>query len=152
MTFHPSQICLCERRAYCSQLGLEDNTAILGVFQTGTFIHEFLEEHFAEQFPAPQFERAVEHEIDGLRFVGQADCYDTRTNAVYDWKTRSSWYSFAFDAERFETIVGKAQRIRNAIARDGIAERVEEIPFERCGCYLCREEMLRMKETGGTSD
>ena len=186
VTFHPSQICLCERRAYCSKLGLDDNTEILGVFQTGTLIHEFLEERFAEQFPAAKFERAVEYEIDGLRFVGQADCYDPRMNAVYDWKTRSSWHNFdppvdrhldqlhvymaalgaergqvvylhkgtmevrtwpeddwfTFDDERFEAIVGKAQRIREAIARDGIAERVEEIPFERCGCYFCREETL----------
>lgn len=177
---------MCERRAYCSKLSLEGHSEILSVFQMGTLIHESLEERFVEQFPAAQFDREVDVEIEEIQFVGHADCYDPLANAVYDWKTRSSWYNFnppterhldqlhgymaaleaergqvvylnkgtmevrtwpndgwfAFDLERFEAIVAKAKRIRAAIKRDGIAERVEEMPFERCGCYFCREETL----------
>jgi len=93
-TFHPSQVARCPRRAYCSKLGLDDQSDILGVFQTGTLIHEFLEEHLAEQFPEAQFEYPVEHEVDGIRFTGHTDCYDPTANAVYDFKTRASWYTF----------------------------------------------------------
>ncbi|WP_135852587.1 hypothetical protein [Halorussus salinus] len=75
-TFHPSQIARCERRAYCSKLGLEDHSDLLGVFQTGTLIHEFLEDHMADQFPHADFERDIEMETDGIRFVGRTDCYD----------------------------------------------------------------------------
>ncbi|WP_114578488.1 PD-(D/E)XK nuclease family protein [Saliphagus sp. LR7] len=185
-TFHPSQICMCERRAYCSKLGLDDQSDILGVFQTGTLIHEFLEERFTEQFPDAEVEREIEYETEDVRFVGRADCYDPATNAVYDWKTRSSWYNFdppvdrhldqihvymaalgadygqvvylnkgsmevrtwpedglfEFDPERFEAIVEKATRIRDAIDAEGIAESAEEIPFEKCDCYFCSQETL----------
>jgi hypothetical protein len=185
-TFHPSQIARCPRRAYCSKLGLDDQSDILGVFQTGTLIHEFLEEHMADRFAKCEFEHPVEYEADGIRFTGRTDCYDPAANAVYDFKTRASWYNFdpptqrhldqmyvymaalgadrgqvvylsksdmgvrtwpedgffEFDRGRFDQLVEKAQRIKAAIDVDGLPETVDDIPFERCGCYFCEEENL----------
>jgi hypothetical protein len=94
-TFHPSQIAYqCNRRAYCSKLGLDDNSDILGIFQTGTLIHEFLEDRLDEQYPYLQLEREVELETDGVRFTGRCDAHDPQSGVVYDFKTRSSWYNF----------------------------------------------------------
>jgi hypothetical protein len=75
-------------------LGLDDQSEILGIFQTGTLIHEFLEEHLAEEFPQAAFEREIDVEVGGIRFVGRTDCYDPETLAVYDFKTRNGWYNF----------------------------------------------------------
>ena len=185
-TFHSSQIARCERRAYCSKLGLENQSDILGIFQTGTLIHEFLEEHLADHFLDARFEHDVKLKVDGIQFVGRADCYDPVADAVYDFKTRGSWYNFdppvqrhldqlyvymaALDAEygqvvylskgdlevrtwpedgffefsdeRFDELVARAQRIALVIEEQGIADSVEDIPFDRCGCYFCQEEVL----------
>jgi hypothetical protein len=184
--FHPSQIARCERRAYCSKLGLDDQSDILGVFQTGTLIHEFLEDHLAEQFSHAEFEKEIALDVDGVEFVGRTDCYDPEANAVYDFKTRASWYNFdpptqrhldqmyvymaaldaeygqvvylsksdlevrtwpedgffEFSEERFDELVAKARRIALVIEEQGIADSVEDVPFDRCGCYFCQEEEL----------
>ena len=186
--FHPSQIARCERRAYCSKLGLDDQSDILGVFQTGTLIHEFLEDYLADQFPHADFEREISLETDGIEFVGRTDCYDPETNAVYDFKTRASWYNFdpptqrhldqmyvymaaldaeygqvvylskgdlevrtwpedgffEFSEERFNELIAKARRIALVLEEQGIADSVEDIPFDRCGCYFCQEEVLNV--------
>jgi hypothetical protein len=184
--FHPSQIARCERRAYCSKLRLDDQSDILGVFQTGTLIHEFLEDHLAEQFSHAEFEKEIALDFDGVEFVGRTDCYDPEANAVYDFKTRASWYNFdpptqrhldqmyvymaaldaeygqvvylsksdlevrtwpedgffEFSEERFDFLVAKARRIALVIEEQGIADSVEDVPFDRCGCYFCQEEEL----------
>jgi len=184
--FHPSQIARCERRAYCSKLGLDDQSDILGVFQTGTLIHEFLEDLLAEQFSHAEFEKEIALDVDGVEFVGRTDCYDPEANAVYDFKTRASWYNFdpptqrhldqmyvymaaldaeygqvvylsksdlevrtwpedgffEFSEERFDELVAKARRIALVIEEQGIADSVEDVPFDRCGCYFCQEEEL----------
>lgn len=97
-TFHPSQLVRCDRRAYCSKLGLDDQSDILGAFQTGTLIHEFLEEHLAPQFEdvPVEFEFEVESTdlVTGIEIVGRADCVDFRNGVVYDFKTRNGWYNF----------------------------------------------------------
>ena len=186
VTFHPSQIAACERQAYLGKLGLKDHTEILGTFQTGTLIHEFIEEYVAPQLAAAEFEKEIELEIDGVRFVGHTDCYDEAGNACYDFKSRGGWYNFdppsdrhldqlhvymaatgaeygqvvyvskkdmevrtwpedglfEFDEDRFDEIVTRARRVRGAIQSHGIATRPEEIPFDRCGCFLCRSETL----------
>lgn len=100
VTFHPSQIAACERQAYLGKLGLKDHTDILGVFQTGTLIHEFIEEYVGPQLTDCEFEKAVELETDGVRFVGHTDCYDPQRNAVVDFKSRNGWYNFDPPKER----------------------------------------------------
>jgi CRISPR-associated exonuclease Cas4 len=198
-TFHPSQLVRCERRAYCAKLGLDDTREILGVFRTGTLIHEFLEQQLGEQLTdeAIEFEREIEHEIRGsdLTLTGRADCVDFRSGVVYDFKTRNGWYNFdppvqrhcdqlhlymaalprvdqarvvylskgtlevrqwpedslfAFDEERYDTLIEKAERIRDVIKRQGIAASADEIPFEKCECYFCSQESLQFD--GGDDD
>jgi len=58
---------------------------------------------------------------------------------------------FEFDRGRFDRLVEKAQRIKAAIDIDGLPETVDDIPFERCGCYFCEEETL-VDEVGGETD
>lgn len=185
-TMHPSQIAACKRQAYLGKLGLKDHTDILGTFQTGTLIHEFIEDYVGDHVDA-EFEKAVELERDGVRFVGHTDCYDPAANAVYDFKSRNGWYRFdppkdrhldqmhvymaatgaeygqvvyvnkgdlevrtwpedgffEFDPERFEAIVTKAQQVRDAVQDHGIASSEGEVPFDRCGCFLCDNETLQ---------
>lgn len=96
--FHPSQLVRCPRRAYCSKLGLDDQREVLGIFQTGTLIHDFLEQQLGERFADETV--AFEHEIDvcdaetGITLTGRADCVDFRQNVVYDFKTRGGWHNF----------------------------------------------------------
>jgi CRISPR-associated exonuclease Cas4 len=193
-TFHPSQLVRCERRAYCAKLGLDDTDEILGIFQTGTLIHEFLEQQFSEQFAAEkvEFEREINH-VDlatDITLKGRADCVDFRDNVVYDFKTRNGWYNFdppvqrhcdqlhlymrglqfdrgrvvylskgdlevrqwpddslfAFDESRYNALIEKAERIRDAIEAQGIAESAAEIPFETCECYFCSQESLTFEQ------
>lgn len=94
--FHPSQIGYCKRQAYLSKLGLKDDSDILGMFHTGTLIHEFMENVVgADHLPDHvALEQAVEHEVDGIKFVGHADCYDPKQGVVYDYKSRGGWYNF----------------------------------------------------------
>lgn len=95
--FHPSQLVRCQRRAYCSKLGLDDTTDALGVFQTGTLIHEFLEEQLSDRFADESvvFEEEIEYTDDReITIKGCADCIDRRNGVVYDFKTRGSWYKF----------------------------------------------------------
>lgn len=182
--FHPSQLAYCIRQAYLAKLGLKDNSEILGIFQTGSLIHEFLEEH-ADVEGAIQ-EHPVEYEVDGIHIKGTVDYYHPVDDVVVDWKSRGSFYRFSppsdrhlnqltlyqaalgkpearivyiskkdlevrpwpendthsFDAERFDTLIEKAKRIQAEIDENGIAESEDEIPFEKCGCYICDNEEL----------
>jgi len=49
---------------------------------------------------------------------------------------------FEFSEERFDELVAKARRIALVIEEQGIADSVEDVPFDRCGCYFCQEEEL----------
>ncbi|AEH39512.1 PD-(D/E)XK nuclease family protein [Halopiger xanaduensis] len=186
VTFHPSQIAACERQAYLGKLGLKDHTDILGTFQTGTLIHEFIEENVGPQLADAEFEKEISLERDGVRFVGHTDCYDPAANAIYDFKSRNGWYRFdppkerhldqihvymaatgaeygqvvyvnkgdlevrtwpedglfEFDPDRFAAIVEKARRVRDAIDEHGFATCESEVPFDKCGCFLCGNETL----------
>lgn len=95
--FHPSQLARCKRQATISKCGLETHDAdTLGIFKTGTLIHEWL-----EAAPTPP---GVEHEVsvqttfeDGDDYVlvtGHADAVDGVHGVVYDFKTRGGWYNF----------------------------------------------------------
>ena len=93
-TFHPSQMAKCRRQCYLSKLGLLDQSDALGVFQPGTLIHEFLEEHIKPQHRDHYFEYPVRHDASGLTIAGRTDCYDPERGIVYDIKTRGGWYRF----------------------------------------------------------
>lgn len=101
---HASQIGYCDRRAYCSKLGLDDHSEIRGVFQTGTLVHEWLEEHVREIHDGDVVEPEADASItvppraygndEPITFLGTADLVDHRDGCVVDYKTRSSWYNF----------------------------------------------------------
>lgn len=50
--------------------------------------------------------------------------------------------TFAFDVDRYEALVRRARHIRDVIATEGIARTKEDIPFEKCGCWICDNESL----------
>lgn len=92
--FHASQVGMCTRQLYLSKLGLKDFTPkVLGIFQTGTNIHEWIEEEFQDEMPG-EFEKPLEYEDEetGLKFTGHCDYYDPEEEVVYDFKTRGSFY------------------------------------------------------------
>lgn len=182
--FHPSQIGYCKRQCYFSKLGLSDNTTILGTFQTGTLIHEWIEEHVGDRLPGVEFERPVSVDVDGVTFTGHADAVDAESGVVYDFKSRASWYrfdpptqrhvdqlhvymaatgcdeaqvvyvskkdlevktwpedgTFGFDESRFAELVAKAKDIRNVVEERGVAESIDEVPYAKCGCFVCSNE------------
>lgn len=186
--FHASQIGYCKRQCYLSKLGLKDTTDALGKFKAGTMIHEFMENEASRYLPDRlEHETAVENEIDGIRFVGHADCFDPENGVVYDFKSRSGWYkhnpptqrhldqlyiymaalraregrvvyinksdpadqrpypeagTFEYDASRVAELVAKAQEIRDEIIRNGLPASADEVPFEKCGCWVCDNENL----------
>jgi len=191
-TFHPSQLVQCERRAYCSKLGLDDQSDILGVFQTGTLIHEFLEDRLGDAVPNSNriaLEELVEYADPrtSIKITGRADCIDVERGEVHDFKTRNGWYNFdppvqrhldqlhlymaglphvdearviylskgdmevrqwpedgtfEFNPDRYEELIAKAERICAEIEANGMPETVDDIPFEKCGCYFCEQETL----------
>jgi CRISPR-associated exonuclease Cas4 len=48
-----------------------------------------------------------------------------------------------FDADRFEYLMERAKNIQSEIAENGVPTCEEEIPFEKCGCYICSQEVLQ---------
>lgn len=92
--FHASQMGYCARQSYLSKTGLKDTTDILGVFKTGTLIHEWLETHLSDRLTNVAFEEPVETTHGDITFVGHADAVDYENEVVYDFKTRASWYRF----------------------------------------------------------
>lgn len=95
-TFHPSQISRCKRTCVKSKFGLDEHdTSTLGTFRIGTIIHEWMENSYRGKIDGVEFEHPVQYESDnGIKFVGNCDVYDSHENAIYDFKTRSSWYRF----------------------------------------------------------
>jgi CRISPR-associated exonuclease Cas4 len=91
---HASQIGYCERQAYLAKFGLKDNTDALGTFRVGTMIHEFIEEQLGPRLIHCKFEIPVKATVDGIQFVGRADCYDPVNAVVCDVKSRHGWYKF----------------------------------------------------------
>lgn len=90
---HASQIGYCDRQAYTSKTGLQDQRDTLGVFHTGTMIHEFFEDEVGPRLDHVGFEVELALERDGIEFVGRADAWDTTADVVYDFKTRNGWYN-----------------------------------------------------------
>lgn len=104
-TFHPSQLARCKRQATISKYGLETHdTKTLGIFHTGTLIHEWLEDEMDGRFPGVHHEIPIEQEYvtdDGAVVVtGHADVYDEHNGVVYDFKSRGGWYNFDPPSER----------------------------------------------------
>ena len=106
--FHPSQLARCKRQATISKLGLDHHdTKTLGIFHTGTMIHEWLEESLEGRIPDVHHEHPVqatyfddEQESDLVEITGTADVWDAHNKVVYDFKSRGGWYKFDPPSER----------------------------------------------------
>lgn len=97
--FHPSQLARCKRQATISKFGLDEHdTKTLGIFKTGTLIHEWLEEEMHGRLLGVHHEHEIrqEYEIENGAVVvkGHADVWDEHSGVVYDFKTRGGWYNF----------------------------------------------------------
>jgi len=49
-------------------------------------------------------------------------------------------HTVPYDEQRFKRLVARAWHIRQAIEKYGVPTTLEEIPFERCGCWKCERE------------
>lgn len=185
-TFHPSSAGRCKRTIVKSKFGLEDHdTETLGAFRVGTIIHNWIESNIDLETHGIEYEKEVTLEREpGIRFRGRCDVWDPYEDAVFDFKTRSSWYKFNppndahitqlaiymaalnadygqivyiskknlevktypedgywwFDEDRIEEAVDKCLDIAAWVQEDGFPESLEDIPFEKCGCFVCDQE------------
>lgn len=55
-------------------------------------------------------------------------------------KTYPDGECFAFDRDRMDRLVDKALDIRMTLEENGLPERVADVPFDPCGCWLCEKE------------
>jgi hypothetical protein len=79
---------------FVGKLGLDKlHPKVLGIFQTGTNTHEWIEENFQDEMDG-EFEKPLNtvHE-SGIEFVGHCDYYDPEEEVVYDFKTRGGFYN-----------------------------------------------------------
>jgi CRISPR-associated exonuclease Cas4 len=95
---HPSYLAFCKRQALLAKLGLKDNSDILGIFKTGTLIHEWLESNLC--LDDVHQETAVEMTINGITLTGTADLFDPQAGLVVDFKSRGGWHRFDPPSDR----------------------------------------------------
>lgn len=69
-----------------------------------------------------------------LVYISMTDLFDVRP-----WPPNGP---MAFDEDRFESVVSRAETVRNQIIQRGIATREAAVPFDRCGCFLCETESV----------
>jgi len=94
-TFHASSVGQCQRQLFLGKLGMKAFTPkVLGIFQTGTNFHTWIEENFEDEMDG-EFEKSLEYEDEetGLVFTGHCDYHDPEEEVVYDFKTRGSFYN-----------------------------------------------------------
>lgn len=93
-TFHPSYLARCKRTGIKNKFGLETHDpSTLWNFKLGHWIHEYAEtldvSDVEQEYPCY---RVLDDE--GLILKGTTDVYEPAENAVYDFKSRASWYNF----------------------------------------------------------
>ncbi|MFB6187581.1 MAG: PD-(D/E)XK nuclease family protein [Halobacteriaceae archaeon] len=47
-----------------------------------------------------------------------------------------------FDPDRFGRLVDKAREIKYHVEQEGIPRDERDVPFEKCGCFVCDQEQL----------
>lgn len=86
--------------------------------------------------------RGLDVERGQLIYISKTDLSDIRV-----WPPVSAETEFLrFDDDRLEALTTKAEAIRDEIIANGIATTTDEIPFSKCGCYLCETEVLHLSE------
>lgn len=77
----------CLRQMFLNKTNVKEfSTYVLGAMQTGTLIHEWMEEQF-QDLEGVEFEEPVKFEEDGIMFKGRYDSFDGET--VYDFKSQN---------------------------------------------------------------
>ena len=90
--------------------------------------------------------RGMDVERGKLIYVSKNDIGDIR-----EWPSPDAELPFVeFNKDRYNRLVEKATSVRNQIWTRGIASRPSDIPFEKCGCYFCREESLAFPDATPT--
>lgn len=92
--------------------------------------------------------RGLDADRGQLVYVSMTDLADIR---IWPADYQNSRY-VAVDAERASRLTTNADHIRDQIVRHGIATTTDEIPFERCGCYLCQTEDIDLPAHAETGD
>lgn len=91
--------------------------------------------------------RALNASRGQIVYISKADL-EVRT-----WPPQSAGVdTFAFDPARFHDLVEKGKRIAATILENGYPASPAEIPFEKCGCWLCEKETLRFDHLQISSD
>jgi hypothetical protein len=80
--------------------------------------------------------RGLEADQGRILYVSMADLHDVRP-----WPPETPLPS---DADRTDSLIEHAARVRDIIVADGVATRPGDIPYEPCGCYFCDEETLTL--------
>jgi len=63
---------------------------------------------------------------------------------VRTWPPKSAGINaFTLDPARVQDLIEKGKHIAATIIDEGYPTSEEEIPFEKCGCWLCKKESLR---------
>lgn len=87
--------------------------------------------------------RGLDADQGQILYVSMADATDIRV-----WPDDSQDATFVKqDSSVVESVVQKAEAIRQEIVTNGIATTPEMIPYDPCGCYLCDTEDLHLPET-----
>lgn len=99
-TFRASSVGYCPRQILLSKLGVKKFDAdTQGRFQTGDFIHDWIQENILPQHPT-KHENQVTVQLGDITLKGHYDCFDPVNEIVYDFKSRSSWYKYQPPYER----------------------------------------------------
>lgn len=69
--------------------------------------------------------------------AGQVVYLNKKNLEVRTWPEDST---FAFDPDRRDELVAQAFEMREAIKSANKIEVVDDLPFEKCGCWLCNQE------------
>lgn len=68
---------------------------------------------------------------------GQVVYIDKKSLEVRTWPENGT---FEFDEKRCYYLIEKAKRIGERLEREGTPESIDDVPFDRCDCWLCQWE------------
>lgn len=85
--------------------------------------------------------RGLDAQYGRLIYVSMTDFTDLRAWPPHEEPV------LEYDPERFTEILARATAVREEVVKNGIAVMPHEIPFPKCGCYLCENEKLCLPKT-----
>lgn len=82
--------------------------------------------------------RALNASRGQIVYISRADL------EVQTWPPQSAGIdTFAFEPARFQDLIAKGKRIAATIIEHGYPTAPDEIPFEKCDCWFCKQETLQ---------